>query len=132
MSYIQEKKMQVLVVEDDFINALIFRKFLEKNFEITEAKNGIEALAAVQKTHFDVILLDINLGEDVMDGVEVMRRIRLHYENKKKTPKLIAVTSYALPAEEEKFLRAGFDAYYIKPIDQQDLINAINSFRNQN
>jgi CheY-like chemotaxis protein len=113
----------VLYVEDDPINAFIVERLLGKYFTIKIARNGEEALQLVQQKHFDLILMDINLGSEQMDGTETMRMIKAldAYKN----TKVFAVTSYAMPEDRVQFLRNGFDDYFSKPIDQLQLKSAI-------
>lgn len=115
--------ISVLVVEDDPINLLIARKLLEKHFTITSVMNGHDALNAVNEKHFDVVLMDINLGDEDLDGIEVLRRIKLH--KKFENLKIYAVTSYAMPEDKERFLNEGFDFYFAKPINKDQIISKI-------
>jgi two-component system cell cycle response regulator DivK len=87
-------------------------------YQLVEAENGEEALAAVAKQRPDLILMDIQLP--VMDGYEAARRI-------KSTPDmqavpLIAVTSYALARDEARALAVGCTAYITKPFSPRALL----------
>lgn len=115
--------LNVLIVEDDPINILVAEKLLEKHFNIYKAKNAKTAIASVTNNKFDVILMDINLGDDHLDGIDVMKKIR--YELNINTCKIYAVTSYALPYDKERFLKEGFDAYFPKPINKKHIIKTI-------
>ncbi|GAB4404382.1 MAG: hypothetical protein OHK0053_29890 [Microscillaceae bacterium] len=115
--------IQILVVEDNFVNALILRKLLEKEFQVIVAQNGTEALAASQSHTFVVVLMDINLGNDSPDGIQVMRQMRLLPQCR--NTKFFAVTSYALPEDRKRFLQAGFDDYFAKPIEKDEILPAI-------
>ena len=70
-------RLNILVVEDDPINILVAEKLLEKHFNIHIAKSAEAAIDSVTKTYFDVILMDINLGDDQLDGIDVMKKIRI-------------------------------------------------------
>ena len=84
---------RILVVEDQEDNRQIVRDLLTANdYELTEAENGEEALAAVVKDRPDLILMDIQLP--VMDGYEATRRIKA--DPSLRSIPIIAVTSYAL------------------------------------
>ena len=99
---------RILVVEDQEDNRQILRDLLgNAGYELIEAENGEEALAAVARQRPDLILMDIQLP--VMDGYEATRRIRTN-PGLKSVP-IIAVTSYALAGDESKALAAGCDAY---------------------
>ena len=102
----------ILVVEDQEDNRQILRDLLgNAGYELTEAENGEQALAAVAKQRPDLILMDIQLP--VMDGYEATRRIRTNRELK--SVPIIAVTSYALAGDESKALEAGCNSYVSKP-----------------
>ena len=115
--------IRVLIVEDDPINLLVAKKLLEKHFEITSATNGYQALEVIEKFDFDVILMDINLGDDALDGTEVMLKIKANPN--KNFIKIYAVTSYALPEDRDRFLNFGFDYYFPKPINKDLIIEKI-------
>lgn len=104
---------RILIVEDDRINALVLSKFL-KTFTCDLAPDGNIALDLFSKNNYDIVLMDINLGDENLDGVEVQRRIRADYGGAG-TP-IIAVTAYAMPEDRERFLNAGFDEYLKKPV----------------
>jgi two-component system cell cycle response regulator DivK len=93
---------RILVVEDQEDSRKILRDLLAStDYEMTEAINGEQALAAVAKQRPDLILMDIQLP--VMDGYEATRRIRTNPDLK--SVPIIAVTSYALADDESKALQ---------------------------
>ena len=116
----------ILYVEDDKINALIIRKMLQGNYDIEIAIDGQSCLNMLDNKHFDLILMDINLGNDKMDGIQTMNEVKKKLGNK--APKIIAVTAFAMPEDQKKFLNLGFNAYISKPIDEQVLVNLIEQF----
>jgi CheY-like chemotaxis protein len=122
-----EEKKKILIVEDDEINMYIMDRLLKNEFILSKAKNGDEALLLAEKNNFDVVLMDINLGNTSIDGIEVMKRIRI-MENIK-IPRIFAVTSYAMPEDRKRFLSLGFDSYFAKPLQKEDLILEINNIR---
>ncbi|NJL13511.1 MAG: response regulator [Microscillaceae bacterium] len=87
------------------------------------AQNGPEALAATNNHSFSIVLMDINLGNDSPDGIQVMRQMRQQAQCR--STKFFAVTSYALPEDRQRFLEAGFDDYFAKPIDKDKIHSAI-------
>ena len=115
-------RLNILVVEDDPINILVAEKLLEKHFNIHKAKSADEAIDSVTKTYFDVILMDINLGDDQLDGIDVMK---IGNEFKISLSKIYAVTSYAL-FDDRNALKEGFDAYFSKPINKEHIIKTIH------
>ena len=121
-------RKKLLCVEDDNINAFIMEKLLAEEFDFSVAINGEDCLKMISDDHFDVILLDINLGRGNRDGIQVLQQIR-------STPgynsiPIFAITSYALPGDEEKFLQTGFDSYFSKPVDKAKLISQIKRISN--
>ena len=116
-------KPRVLLVEDDYINRLVTNKLLEKNFNLFNATNGDEALGMLENNHYDVVLMDINLGNEDLDGSKVMKIVKFDW--KKANLFIYAVTSYAMPEDKANFLKEGFDRYFAKPFNKDELSKAI-------
>ena len=115
----------ILVVEDQMDNRQILRDLLgNAGYQLVEAENGEEALAAVAKQRPDLILMDIQLP--VMDGYEATRRIKANPDFK--SIPIIAVTSYALAGDEAKARAAGCDAYVTKPYSPRQLLAKVREF----
>jgi two-component system, cell cycle response regulator DivK len=115
----------ILVVEDQEDNRQIVRDLLTTtDYEVVEAENGEEALAAVAKQRPDLILMDIQLP--VMDGYEATRRIKAD-PGLSDIP-IIAVTSYALSGDEEKARAAGCDDFVPKPFSPRELLAKIRKY----
>jgi two-component system cell cycle response regulator DivK len=115
----------ILVVEDQEDNRQIMRDLLTANdYEMTEAENGEEALAAVAKDRPDLILMDIQLP--VMDGYEATRRIKA--DPSLSSIPIIAVTSYALSGDEEKARAAGCSDFVPKPFSPRQLLAKIRQY----
>jgi len=103
---------RILVVEDQPDNRQIIRDMLARtNYEITEAEDGEQALAAIARQRPDLILVDIQLP--IMDGYTAVSRIKA--DPALRSIPIIAVTSYALNGEERKARAAGCDDYVPKP-----------------
>jgi two-component system cell cycle response regulator DivK len=116
---------RILVVEDQEDNRRIVRDLLTTtDYEVTEAENGEEALAAVAKQRPDLILMDIQLP--VMDGYEATRRIKA--DPALRAIPIIAVTSYALSGDEEKARAAGCDDFVPKPFSPRQLLAKIRKY----
>ena len=113
---------RILLVEDQPDNRQIIRDLLAAtDYELTEAENGEQALAAVAKQRPDLILMDIQLP--IMDGYEATRRIKA--DPALRSIPIIAVTSYALSGEEQKARAAGCDGYVTKPYSPRLLLAKI-------
>ena len=116
---------RILVVEDQEDNRQILRDLLANaGFEMIEAVDGEEASPPLRRQRPDLILMDIQLP--VMDGYEATRRIKANPELN--AIPIIAVTSYALSADEAKALAAGCDAYVAKPYSPRQLLAKVKEF----
>ncbi len=87
--------------------------------------NGQEALDAMSKTIYDLVLLDIQMP--VMDGYETIKIIR----NSGYSLPVIAMTAFVLPGEKNKCLESGMNDYLAKPIDFKQLANCLELFLNK-
>jgi len=117
---------KILYVEDDLINALVMQKLLKTNFNVVHSPDGETCLSRLANEEFDLILMDINLGKGKMNGIETLQRIKA--DPKTRNMIVITVTSYALPEDEDRFLREGFDAYLAKPVERKLLLKTINQY----
>jgi two-component system, cell cycle response regulator DivK len=117
---------RILVVEDQEDNRQIVRDLLSTttDYEVAEAENGQEALAAVARQRPDLILMDIQLP--IMDGYEATRRIKA--DPALRAIPIIAVTSYALSGDEEKARAAGCDDFVPKPFSPRQLLAKIRKY----
>jgi two-component system cell cycle response regulator DivK len=113
---------RILVVEDQADTRRIIRDMLAPtDYEVAEAENGEEALAAIAKQRPDLILMDVQLP--IMDGYTATRRIKADPVLRSIT--IIAVTSYALDGEEKTARAAGCDDYVPKPFSPRQLLAKI-------
>ncbi|MBU45135.1 MAG: two-component system response regulator [Spirochaetaceae bacterium] len=110
---------QILIVEDDRINSLVLQRFLDSDYSFDVAYSGHQALEYLERKKYDLVLMDINLGDPSLDGVEVLRRYQKTAKNQN-TPS-IAVTAYAMMGDREKLLAHGFLEYLTKPVDREVL-----------
>jgi signal transduction histidine kinase/DNA-binding response OmpR family regulator/HPt (histidine-containing phosphotransfer) domain-containing protein len=109
--------LRLLVAEDNNINRILMQTALTRlGHTVSLAENGVEAVDAVRRETFDVILMDIEMPE--MDGEEAARRIRADHGAK---PAMVALTAHAGETHRERFLSIGFDGYLAKPIDFEAL-----------
>jgi two-component system, cell cycle response regulator DivK len=118
-------KKRILVVEDQVDNRRILRDLLTNaNYEVIEAENGEEALAATAAHRPDLILMDIQLP--VLDGYEATRRLKT--DPALRAIPIIVITSYALSGDEGKAREAGCDDYFAKPFSPRQLLAAIREY----
>ena len=122
------ESLSVLVVEDDQMNQILYRKLLKKAKNLQIAKDGKVALSIIENpssgSDFDLVLMDINLPVP-WTGISLMHEIRKKYPSYKKIP-FIAQTAYAISGNREAMLNEGFNEYITKPILKTALVNAIN------
>ncbi|MEM7368207.1 MAG: response regulator [Bacteroidota bacterium] len=114
---------KVLIVEDNKINALVLKKAIEKFCQPFHVINDKQAFDAVQNHDFSLIFMDINLGSHSLDGEAIMKQIKAMPLNTHLP--IFAVTSYAMEGDKERFLEAGFDAYFSKPIHKESIISSL-------
>ncbi len=114
----------ILVAEDNYSNFQMIKQLLAPTqAKIEHASDGLEAIKMARKERkIDLILMDIKLPE--MDGVEARNTIARFLP---KVP-VIAVTAFAFPGDEKKYLQSGFSAYLSKPIQTAELINLLETF----
>ena len=104
----------ILLVEDDEVNLLVAKHLLNRlGHLVTTATNGEEAIAAVRKQPFALILMDIEMP--VMDGLEATRRLRSMPEGK--DIPIVALTAHVLPEKLAEIKAAGLEDYLIKPFE---------------
>ncbi|HET9371267.1 MAG TPA: response regulator, partial [Vicinamibacterales bacterium] len=114
--------VRVLLAEDNPVNQLVAERMLRsRGHDVTIVGNGVEALAALDRASFDVVLMDLQMPE--MGGLEAVRLIRAA-ERERGTPRLrvVAMTAHALPADRREALAAGMDDYLTKPVVRQQLM----------
>jgi len=114
------KSLNILLAEDNLVNQKLASRLLEKrNHIITIVRNGKEALAALEKDQFDLVLMDIQMPE--MDGFEATRILREHEKTNGGHQPVVAMTALAMIGDKERCIEAGMDGYISKPIRPQDL-----------
>ncbi|MEE9395698.1 MAG: ATP-binding protein [Methylococcales bacterium] len=121
--------LKFLVADDNEINRLLIINQLESTGAIIiEAENGEKALSIAQSTSFDMIFLDLQMP--LLDGVEVLKRIRNDVGLNAQTP-AIAITAHAMEDERKSLIAEGFEECLIKPIFQKQVNTLINRFLNK-
>jgi CheY-like chemotaxis protein len=119
------RSLRILVAEDNRVNQLVVTRLMEKQgHTVTVTASGREAIAALNRDTFDVILMDIHMPE--LDGLQATRMIRAREQYTGFHIPIIAVTAFAMKGDAEKCLNAGMDAYIAKPIQASELFLKIN------
>ncbi len=115
--------LRILLAEDNATNQkLALRLLARMGYEADLAKDGREALGAVSRQTYDVVLMDVQMPE--MDGLEVTREIVKRWSAKDR-PHIIAMTANAMEGDREKCLAAGMNDYISKPIRPVALVEAL-------
>jgi signal transduction histidine kinase/CheY-like chemotaxis protein len=119
------RALRILVAEDNPVNQLVVTRLMQKQgHTVIVAASGGEAIAALHRDTFDVILMDIHMPD--LDGIQATRMIRASERNTGRHIPIIAVTAFAMKGDAEKCLAAGMDAYISKPIKASELFLKIN------
>ena len=117
---------RILLAEDNSVNRMVIAAMLgDFGGTIVAVENGLEAVQAVQRETFDLILMDIQMP--VMDGLEAVQEIRGMPGAKGEVP-IIAVTANAMKGDREKYLEMGMNDYVAKPVARDVLLTAISRF----
>jgi signal transduction histidine kinase/DNA-binding response OmpR family regulator len=120
-------ELRILLAEDNRVNQEVARRVLEKHgHSVTVVGTGREALLALERQTFDLILMDVQMPD--MDGLEASAAIRQKERSGEHTP-IIALTAHAMAGDRERCLDAGMDGYLTKPIRVPDLITEIARIR---
>jgi two-component system, cell cycle response regulator DivK len=115
----------VLIVEDHHLNMKLFTDLLEAHgHRVLQARDGAEGMMLARQHHPDLILMDIRLPG--ISGFEVTKWIR-EEQGLRYTP-IIAVTAFAMRADEEEIRAAGFDDYISKPVSIRNFVEVVDRF----
>ncbi len=120
-----DRAIRALVVEDNAVNRELITTLLSPfDIEIDTASDGAEAVEAVQRHRYDVILMDMQMP--VMDGLTATRRIRALSDREVAATPIIAMTANVLPEQIARCREAGMDDHLGKPIDLSRLLQALD------
>jgi signal transduction histidine kinase/CheY-like chemotaxis protein len=117
------QKLRILLIEDNQVNQQYATILLSKaGHNVSLADDGHQAVDAVRRGEFDVILMDIQMPQ--LDGVQATRQIRALPEPKRSIP-IIAMTAHAMAGAREEYLAAGMDDYITKPVQPMLLFSKL-------
>ena len=115
-------RFRILVVEDNLETQLLVKRLLKPNCDVTLIDSFDAGIIAFTNATYDMVLLDINLGEK-RTGTDLLHKLRALPG---KAPfYAVAFTAYALPTDRSQFLTQGFDDYLPKPFAKSDLIDLL-------
>jgi two-component system, sensor histidine kinase and response regulator len=116
--------LKVLLAEDTLTNQKLAEYILTRRGHVVEiAQNGKQALEMVNRSSYDVILMDVQMP--VMDGFQTTAEIRALPDPVKSKIPIIAMTAHALKGDAERCLAAGMDAYISKPIQGEEFVELV-------
>ncbi|MEM9452921.1 MAG: response regulator [Myxococcota bacterium] len=121
----QQHPLRILVAEDNKINQLVMAKLLQRlGYRADIAADGLEALEALERQPYDVILMDMQMPE--MDGLTATEHIR-QQPRRTTIPQIIAITANATQEDRKACISAGMNDYLSKPVRLQNLADALVS-----
>jgi CheY-like chemotaxis protein len=119
--------LRILLAEDNAMNQKVALRLLERlGYRADVASNGFEALEALERQPYDVVLMDVQMPG--LDGLDATRRICERWPSESR-PRIIAMTANALPEDREACFAAGMNDYVAKPIRAEELAGALKRVR---
>lgn len=119
----QRHPLHILLAEDNAVNQKVALRLLERmGYRADVAANGFEALAALERQTYDLVLMDVQMPD--MDGPQATRHIRERWA-KEEQPCIIAMTAWNLQEDQKGFLAMGMDDCINKPIQVEELARAL-------
>lgn len=116
---------RILLVDDNKVNLMVAEAILKKwGINVSTAMDGQLAIESLQKSSFDLVLMDIQMP--VLDGYSATKKIR--EELKLKNLPIIALSANVMSEDFEKSMSAGMDAHLGKPIDAEQLLTTISHY----
>lgn len=115
--------VRILLAEDNLVNQQVALRMLERlGLSADVVANGYEALAALERQDYDIVLMDVQMPE--MDGLEATRHLRATLPEARQ-PYIVAMTAGAMVGDREACLAAGMNDYISKPVQRDDLLAAL-------
>jgi two-component system, sensor histidine kinase and response regulator len=119
--------LNVLLAEDNEVNQKLARRLLEKRgHRVVAVKSGLEALDAIRRDNFDLVLMDVHMPE--MDGLEATKLLRAEEKGTGRHQPVVAMTALVMKGDRERCLAAGMDSYLPKPIRSQELDEVLERY----
>jgi CheY-like chemotaxis protein/nitrogen-specific signal transduction histidine kinase len=119
--------LRILLAEDNLVNQKVAIHMLKKiGYQADVVMNGLEAIETLQKSIYDVVLMDLQMPK--MDGIEATRHIISRFPPERR-PQIVAMTANAMEGDREICLAAGMNDYITKPINIEQLAKALSNCR---
>ena len=123
----ESSSLRILLAEDNSVNQKVALRILERlGHRADVASNGLQALEALERQTYDVVLMDVQMPE--MDGLDASRRICERWPDESR-PRIIAMTANAMIEDREACFAAGMDDYVAKPVRPEELAEALSRAR---
>ncbi len=114
---------RILLVEDNIANQKLANYVLrDRGHHVDNAVNGKEAVEITEQSHYDVILMDVQMP--IMNGLDATAAIRKRENGRSRVP-IIAMTAHATPSDRARCKAAGMDGYLCKPVKREELVAAV-------
>lgn len=114
--------LRILLAEDNSVNQKLMLRLLSQiGYRASIAGNGLEAIEALERQEYDVVLMDVQMPE--MDGLEATRQIISRWADDR--PRIVAMTANAMQEDRDACFAAGMDDYVPKPVRMQELVRAL-------
>ncbi len=118
-----QRPLRVLLAEDNVVNQRVALLMLDRlGYRADVVADGLEAVAAVASTPYDVVLMDVQMPG--LDGIGATERLRAHLPAERR-PRIVAMTAGALDEDRERCLAAGMDDFLAKPVRREELAAAL-------
>ncbi len=119
--------LRILLAEDNIVNQKVALRLLaQMGYRADVAANGLEAIDAIERQVYDVVLMDVQMPE--LDGFEASREINRRWPGERH-PRIVAMTANAMQGDRELCMAAGMDDYVAKPIRVEELVGALERCR---
>ena len=124
----KNKKIKILLAEDNIVNQKLALRLIEKlGYKADAAANGQEAVNALEIIDYNLVLMDVQMP--VMDGYEATIKIRDPHSNViNHDVKIIALTAHAMKGDRDKCIEVGMNDYLAKPINPNELYNILEQY----
>jgi CheY-like chemotaxis protein/nitrogen-specific signal transduction histidine kinase len=117
--------LKILIAEDNAINQKVVQQILQKfGYRSDLVSNGLEALHALERQHYDLVLMDLHMPE--MDGLEATRKIQQRLPAAER-PRIVAMTANVQPRDRDACLQAGMQDFLVKPVELDQLRAILDS-----
>jgi signal transduction histidine kinase/CheY-like chemotaxis protein len=121
------QRLNILLAEDNPVNQKLAARLLQKRgHAVTVANNGREALGAIEKTAFDLVMMDVQMPG--MDGLEATIELRRREQGRGGHMPIVAMTALAMKGDKERCLQVGMDDYLSKPLRPEELDDILDRY----